>query len=165
MKQLKVALPDDLRSKLENAAEASGRSLADEVRRRLEESFARDLAYDAATDECIRAVPDLAALVSVATGHKWHQHAAAHWAFRSAIKAWLQRRRPAGDRAFAPGDLPKARLVSSDDPEAIGLALETLHFHTSSLTPEQLRRVEQMKEKSIRDLEAKHPDLKWEKKP
>ncbi|MDI1347117.1 MAG: Arc family DNA-binding protein [Pseudolabrys sp.] len=129
MKQLKVAFPDDLRSRMQVSASANGRSLADEIRRRVEESFDRENSYDVQTGALVRAIDDFAALIRVATGHLWHEHAGAHWAFRNMITARLQRLRPQGERSFGAGELPNARIVASDDPEAIGHALETLNFH------------------------------------
>ena len=164
MRQLKVAVTDELRSKLEASAGADGRSLADEIRRRVVESFEREATYDAPTAEMMKAVDAFASLVAVATGHRWHEHAAAHWAFRNAITARLQRLRPDGERAFSEGELPNARIVSSNDPEAIGVALETWDFHQPPMTPERRRKLDDQIKKSTDEMKAMHSDSNEEKR-
>jgi hypothetical protein len=164
MKQLKVALSDDLRARLDAATARSGRSLADEIRRRVELSLEID-AEGGPTAALAQAVLDLAALVYIDTGQNWYSHAAAHWAFRTALTAWLQRRRPAGERKFAPGDLPSTRLVASDDPEAIGLALEAINFQQPAMTPEQQRKLDEMREKDLQEMAGGPSSPEQEREP
>jgi hypothetical protein len=102
MKQLKVGLPDHLREELERAAAASGKSLADEVRGRLELSF-ESRGSDAETRALADAVDNLAILVKIQTGHAWHQHPAAHRALRYAVTARLARLKRNGEPVFERG--------------------------------------------------------------
>ena len=131
MKQLKVGLPDYLREELERAAAASGKSLADELRVRLEASFESE-GSDPETRTLVTAVDNLAELVAIQTGHKWHKHPAANRVLRYAIAARLARLKPEGEPVFGLDELPKNRLAApgSDDPETMGLALEAVNFHT-----------------------------------
>jgi hypothetical protein len=147
MKQLKVGLPDALRSRLGTAAAASGKGLAEEIRGRLERTFENEIERgDAPTLKLSEAIEKLATLVSIQTGHAWHAHPAANRVMRFAITGRLARLTPQGDAVFAPSELPTARLVApgSDDPEAMGLALETLEFHTPPMTPELADKINHM---------------------
>ena len=145
MKQLKVGLPDELRDQLEAAAASSGKALGEEIRDRLETG----IAADTETRKLLDAVGSLATLVRLQTGHDWHNHPAANRVMRYALTARLARLKPEGEGIFAPGDLPIARLVApeSEDPEAMGLALEAMEFHTPPMTSD-LRRMldEKLKE-------------------
>jgi hypothetical protein len=153
MKQLKVGLPDYLREELEQAAAASGRSLADEVRVRLEASFESE-GSDAETRALTAAVGNLATLVRLQTGHKWHKHPAANRVMRYAITARLARLKPNGEAVFGPDELPKSRLAApgSDDPEAMGLGLEAIDFHAPQMNLEQSH---ELVEKSKRELQQR----------
>jgi plasmid stability protein len=135
MKQLKVGLPDYLREELERAAATSGKSLADEVRVRLEASFESE-GSDPETRALAAAVDNLAKLVRLQTGHKWHKHAAANRIMRYAITGRLARLQPEGEPVFRPDELPKNRPAApgSNDPETMGLALEAIDFHAPART-------------------------------
>jgi plasmid stability protein len=158
MKQLKVGLPDYLREELERAAAASGRSLADEVRVRLEASFESE-GSDPETRALAAAVDNLASLVAIQTGHKWHKHAAANRVMRYAITARLARLKPEGEAVFQPDELPKNRLAApgSDDPDTMGLALEAINFHTPPMSLEQSH---ELLEKTKREFQQLDKDKK-----
>src|SRR5438128_1680405 len=130
-RQMGVGLPDDLRAQLEAASAAGGHSVAEEIRRRLERTF-EDEGIDPETRKLMAAIGSLTTLVRLQTGHAWHSHAAANRVLRHAITARLARLKPSGEAVFAPDELPSARLVAagSDDPEAMGLGLEAVDFHT-----------------------------------
>jgi hypothetical protein len=154
MKQLKVGLPDELREQLEAVAAESGKALGEEIRDRLEAG----IAGDAETRKLVEAVGSLATLVRLQTGHAWHSHPGANRVMRHALTARLARLKPEGDGIFAPGDLPTARLVApeSDDPEAMGLALEAMDFHTPPMTPDLRRMLDEKLEEAKRELRQRH---------
>jgi hypothetical protein len=109
MKQMKVALPDFLRTKLDAASEKSGRSVAEEIRARVEASFTRDAVVDKPTQDVVEAVAEMAAAIELEMGSAWHKHAGAHYAFGEVILTRLERFRPKG-----PIEMP----VQSDRPNA-----------------------------------------------
>jgi hypothetical protein len=117
MKQLKVALPDDLRARLETASSKSGRSLADEIRVRVQASFAADKP----TADFLEGVARMPAEIELETGAAWHKHAGAHEAFVQAILSRLLRFKPKGSMAF--GDRPHATVLD-DDPNLLGVLIE-----------------------------------------
>jgi hypothetical protein len=113
MKQMKVALPDELRASLDGVSERSGRSVAEEIRARVEASFARDAVADVATRDFIEAVARMPAEIARETGANWDTHAGAHEVLAAAIQIWLAELKPDGPKAF--GERPHA-TVFSDDP-------------------------------------------------
>src|SRR5262249_22818410 len=92
MKQLKVALPDDLRARLEAASSKSGRSLADEIRVRVETSFAADQP----TSVLLNDVATIAVETELEMGRPWYKDASAHFVFGETILNRLERSRPKG---------------------------------------------------------------------
>jgi hypothetical protein len=131
-RQMGVALDPKLRARLEAASVTAGHSVASEIRRRLEQSFEAE-GLDLPTRRLMAAIGELAVLVRLQTNHAWHSHPAANRVFRHALTARLARLKPSGEPVFAPNELPTVRLVAagSDDPEAMGLALEAVEFHTT----------------------------------
>jgi hypothetical protein len=107
MRQLKVSLTDDLFRQLAMVSTAVGHSLASEIRRRLERTFAQE--GDPRTDELLIAIRSFAILVKSETGHAWHAHAGANEAFRRAIDLRLSRVKGSGSAAFGDGSLPSDR--------------------------------------------------------
>jgi hypothetical protein len=124
-KQLAVALPDDLRGALEYHAAQNGRSIAEEIRRRLRDSLLEDQ-----LDEPLKRfrweITSLGNLVWSQTRQDFTIHPATNAVMRHAINARLARTRAEGPEKFAPGELPKNRVVApdSDDPQIIGVATE-----------------------------------------
>jgi plasmid stability protein len=80
MQQLKFSLPDDLRSQLDSAVAKSGRSLGNEIRERLAQSFNTE-AIDEPTRELITGIARLAGLVNLDDGVAWHMHPKTHAVF------------------------------------------------------------------------------------
>jgi len=120
MQRLKVALPDDLRAQLDAASAKSGQSVAEEIRNRVEASFAREAA-DKPTRDFLQGVALMPAEIELETGANWHQHAGAHEVLAQAIRARLDELKPKGSTAF--GDRPHA-TVFDDDPNQLGLMIE-----------------------------------------
>jgi len=127
--------------------------MAEEIRQRLQRTFDQDAA-DAQTRDLLDAIDQLATWVRLQTNHTWHAHAASHWVFRTAITARLQRLRPAGEREFTDGELPKALLVATTEPEAMGLGIEAIEFQhrQQRKDPRVSERLKAVREKATREL-------------
>jgi plasmid stability protein len=163
-KQMGVSLDGELRGKLEASAAAKGRSIAEEIRQRLEQTIDNDL-IDPATLELMAKIGKLASYTETGTRHAWHKHAGAHAILRRAISAYLAHMKPEGKPVFAEGELPQNRIFApgSDDPDTIGLAIEAVVFHEPPMTPERRRQIDAAIEQSTRELIELHQ--KKESKP
>jgi hypothetical protein len=131
MKQMKVALPDDLRARLDAASEKSGRSVAEEIRARVEASFTRDAVVDKSTRDFLEGLALLPAEIELETGAAWHKHAGSYEAFVQAILSRLIRYKPKGSTVF--GDRPHATVIN-DDPNQLGLLIEVLLYKSPDYT-------------------------------
>jgi hypothetical protein len=134
MKQLKVSLPDDLRAQLDLAAMAAGNSVAEEIRRRLERSFAQD-AVEEKTRELIDDVAALGDWLKRDKALPWYFNRASHETFAEAVQAYFEETRPPVKR-----DPPGASdLMWSDDPKTLGRAIARhyLRFKTELRKSEQ----------------------------
>jgi len=121
MKQLKVALDDNLRDRLEEASAAAGRSLAQEIRRRIEFTTHVDPAtqqridYDKETTQLAADVMWLAFEVSRQMGVPWNRDHNAHQAVAVAIQTWLDMTRPPLERELSDQFRP--------DPQTLGRSI------------------------------------------
>jgi hypothetical protein len=133
MRQLKIGLTDDLFRQLARVSTAAGHSLASEIRRRLERTFAQE-GSDPRTDELLTAIRSFAVLVKCETGHAWHAHAGANEAFRRAIDLRLSRRKQSGSAAFGDGSLPSDRSVTANtqDPVMMGHLIEVFDLRLAT---------------------------------
>jgi hypothetical protein len=138
MKQMKVALPDELRQRLDAASEKSGRSVAEEIRARVEASFMRDAVVDKPTRDFLEGLALMPAEVELETGAAWHKHAGAWETLRAAILARLGRLKPKGSAAFGPR--PHQAIPGPDDTQAIGQWIEYQLHETPDFTTSPLRR-------------------------
>jgi hypothetical protein len=136
MKQLKVALPDELRAQLDAASAKSGRSVADEIRTRVERSLELD-ALDRPTRDFIVGVALMPAEIERETAAAWHKHAGAWAAFRQAIISRLKRLEPKGPIAF--GKRPHQSGPGSV-PEDIGMWAESHLWENPNFTTSSLRK-------------------------
>jgi hypothetical protein len=120
MKQLKVSLPEELRAKLGTASAASGRSLADEIRTRVERTFEQD-AIDAPTRDLAADVVWIADQIARDTGSAWHRKPKAREALVAALQTYLAITEPPPEGPI-PGvsDLIDAFI---DDPPTLGRAI------------------------------------------
>jgi hypothetical protein len=125
MRQVNVSLPDDLRAKLDAAAGATNRGLAEEIRDRLAQSFTRQ-EWDPQTQMLLAKIGHLAFLMRPQTGHDWHAHPFTHHVFRDALEILLDRRKPAGEPVLDPAELPLGRPVVTTDAAAMAIALEAI---------------------------------------
>jgi hypothetical protein len=129
LRQLSIALPPEVRLKLEASAAERGVGLAEEIRHRLERTFLVD-SVDNPTRELVYTFDNLISMVRIQTGFNWFNHPDAWAALRAAIIARLDRLRPAEPRTAEP-DTPPHPVIQSDDPQAIGTAIEAIAFMDS----------------------------------
>ena len=93
MKQLKVAFPDELRRALEAAMAASGRrSLADEVRARVELTFRQE--SDTMAKRLIDAILAMVDEIHAEAGAIWFTQKPGYAVLSAAINAWLEANEP-----------------------------------------------------------------------
>jgi hypothetical protein len=138
MKPLKVALPPDLRDRLERSAAEHGHSLGLEIRGRLERSFAWEQ-FDPQTQVLMLRTGLLASLTKPQTGRDWFAHAFAHGVLKQAITSLLARWKPKGDAMLDPSELPANRPVAADDMTGMGIGLEAIVSFERPLTGDEQR--------------------------
>jgi hypothetical protein len=105
--QTAMRIPREMHERLKQ----SPAGVSEEIRRRLEESFAREDTYDEATRSLGEEVMELAVLIQQQAKTAWHGHIDVHAAVRAAIGNYLELTAPAGDgqavsaiRGFSPRD-------------------------------------------------------------
>jgi hypothetical protein len=121
----KLVLTDELRASLEALAEQEGLSLAELMRRRLQESIEPD--HSPATRQFQSRIKMLAGLVQASTGWHFARHPAAAETLRRAISILLERYGARPDAKFAEDEMTSGlRLVPGADPATIAAGLETI---------------------------------------
>jgi hypothetical protein len=126
-KQMGVSLTEELRAQLSAASTARGHSIAEEIRQRLERTFAED-ALDPVLRTFVADLIAVAELVRVDTGGGWSSDPASHAAFKAAVLALLTEHQPNGPPIFgAVRDLLGTNVLGSDDPETVGRTLARYH--------------------------------------
>jgi hypothetical protein len=133
MRQINVSLPDDMRTRLEEAARAAGHTLGTEVRNRLARSLSEAGQLDPATQVLMLLVARLATLIQPQTGHQWFESPGAHRVLEQAIASLLARWRPQGDPILKPEELPPGRPVRLDGVEEMGVALEGIASYDAQI--------------------------------
>jgi hypothetical protein len=92
MKQLKISLPDELRAKLDEAAAASGKSVAEEIRSRVEQTF-REESQAQWEDDKMRGLYDaihwLALNIHLNMEAKWHQNQHVMSALLDGVRSYM----------------------------------------------------------------------------
>jgi hypothetical protein len=110
-RQLAIALRPEIRNWVEGAASAAGHSLAEEIRQRLERTFAED-GVDKPTRELVEAVKWIAEEVNRQSEvESWSVVPRAHEALAAALQTWMNLITPpsrgaVSDDLFGPGDPP-----------------------------------------------------------
>jgi hypothetical protein len=134
--QFTVALPPEVRSRLEAAATAAGHSIAEEIRRRIDQTISWET-VDPVMRELLRGIENLSARLGADFGPKfnWHNDWQAHHAFAFAVRERLTGYEP------QPGELGSA---TSD----LGL-----------INPSDLQMIARMRERDDRRAHA-YPHLK-----
>jgi hypothetical protein len=117
-RQMGVALSDELRQKLSTASEAGGRSIAEEIRRRVEQSFEAD-AVDEATRELVEAVIWIADELNRQIRSSWALRRGGREALAHAIQAWLEITAP----PRRSGPVVASDLMGPDDPPTLGRSI------------------------------------------
>jgi len=130
-RQLNVGLTDEEREQLEKAAARMGRTLANEIRHRLQQTFQDEREFDAVTRMLGRDIMRLASEVDLTSGGtsggRWYDHAEAHAAVAAAIAQWLELIKPLYSRGepmfdeISPGH-------GLGDPETLGRTVARLRF-------------------------------------
>jgi len=92
-RQVAVALPPETRSRLEAAAAAAGRSVAEEIRRRINLTILAE-EHDPETRELAADIQQLAEWVNREKGFNWHSHDKARETFIAIVKLWLDGLKP-----------------------------------------------------------------------
>jgi hypothetical protein len=148
-KQLNVALSDGLRAQLDAASREAGRSIAEEVRQRLERSFFGDDHMDQKTRDLAVAVGRFARLLEHDRGSAWHADPTTHAALGELIGMWLQDHPPTRRttlqslRAVKKGPSSRATAPASDlgllsqkegDPKGIAARL----YHVDKFMQQEL---------------------------
>ncbi len=114
---LTLRLPQELHGQLKEAA--GGRSVSEEIRRRLEWSLLNDWTNDPQTGCALDAIGNLARNVRPYFGD-WHKNRYAFDVFKVAVDAVLTKVRPKGEPKAPPDD---GEFRPGDTPEAAGKAL------------------------------------------
>jgi hypothetical protein len=113
-RQLSIAVDSELREELEKLAAASGRSVAEEIRRRLTLSLQYERQFDEQTRSLGYDLMSLARSVRVNSRFDWHAHPKAHEALTEAIREWL--------KVATPPEVQNAPW-GPDDPKTLGRTL------------------------------------------
>ena len=135
---MKVALPDDLRAQLDDASEKNRRSIAEEIRIRLQTSFERDVDVDKPTRDFLEGVARVPVEIAREVAAAWDKHAGSHEAFEEAILKRLGRLKPEGSTAF--GHRPR-RTIPSENPRLIGALIEARLWEQPDFTSSPMRRL------------------------
>jgi hypothetical protein len=129
--QMGVAFPDELRAKLDAAAAESGNSIAEEIRQRVERSFAQDAAKKAQDPKTRELADDVTWLADAITYQvkpdgdplwSWHSNVATHAALAEAVKTWIEIIKPLPVGLLGPGNPPTLGLLGPGDPPTLGRA-------------------------------------------
>jgi hypothetical protein len=92
VKQLKISMPDELRVKLDEAAGVSGKSVAEEIRSRVERTFQVQRRAEWSDDETLGlydAIQWLAMNIHLNMEAKWHQNRHVLYALLEAIGDYM----------------------------------------------------------------------------
>lgn len=118
--QTSLRMPEELRDRLAQAAAGNGRSLGEEIRRRLEASFgsAAPQADDPQTAQLLRIIARAAAILSKEWA-AWHEDLRALAVFRAAIAALFSPHKPPAAAAMP----YEAAVLFEGSPENAGKRL------------------------------------------
>ena len=136
---LSIRITDALREKLDGACKGSGRSLTQEVTKRLDDSFG----IKAEPDPRLRAITYLIGQVTLYTGKEWRTNPWMFQAFKAAVSLILERLAPPGElippemvRQFgAKMGVPPDQLESMT-PEGFGFVISEIVWTVLTTMPE-----------------------------
>jgi hypothetical protein len=155
---LRLSLTPEVQGQFEAAAEAAGTSIAEQVRSRAEWLLALE-PVDKPTLDLMASIARMAAELERETGAPWHAHAGAHAVLRQNILSRLARLKPEGDTAFGPRP---HRTEPYDDPQQIGLSLESSDWQTRDMTPAHRQRLRLLNEETYREIMKRHQQREQE---
>jgi hypothetical protein len=153
--QLTVALPPEVRVHLDTAAKTGDRSIAEEVRRRLDKTIHSDR-RDPITTELIEGLERIAALLRLDFGKEWYENTRAHEAFVTALNQRLAGYAPPPLEGSAAVDL--GLVGPTDPPETIGRMRERDDQRLSGyryLHEAQQRRADRRRARFVKSIKAK----------
>jgi hypothetical protein len=143
MKQIKVSIPDNLLTQLEEAAAKEGRSLSDEVRRRLMGTAGHIDLGRPDIDELLEIIFNMVIGAEAATQMRWDKDPATAFLLQLAIPKLLQRY-----GAKEVDEIPQPLVTMSTNPAEIAIALEAIVYfkrrYDVSMTKERRKIDEQM---------------------
>jgi hypothetical protein len=136
---LSIRIPDGLREKLDGACKESGRSLTQEVTKRLNDSFV----VKGEPDPFLRTIQYLVGQAALFTGPEWKTNPWMFQAFRSVVSLILERVAPPGElvppetakQVGAKIGVPSDQLKSMT-PEGYGFFISTAIFTVLTTMPE-----------------------------
>jgi hypothetical protein len=148
MKQIKVSVPDDLLTQLEEAAAKDERSLSDEVRRRLKGTAGHVVLGRPDIDELFDTIFDLVVMAESTSSAmlRWNQDPAVAYVLQLAITRLLQRYGAKEVNEILPG-----KLVASTNPAEVATALETLVYFKRNVRAEERRRIDERRALAMAD--------------
>lgn len=123
--QTSLRLPQELRHRLGSAADAAGRSVGEEIRRRLEASFAGSApaVEDQRTSDLLRVIARASAILAKEWA-AWHADAGAFAVFGAAIEDVLSRQQPETTSAARKTDQGKKLFAGPNAGAVLAFAAE-----------------------------------------
>ena len=136
-RQLAVALPPEVRAQLEAAATASGHSVAEEIRRRINLTLWLDT-YDKPTRDLADAVMWIAREIELQTRSPWQRNRKSNEALSAALQEWLEHLRP----QLSGG---ASDLFGPDDPATLGRSIARYYRHHKAGVQQSKEEIEMMR--------------------
>jgi hypothetical protein len=164
MKQLKISLPDDLRARLDAAAQKSGNSLAEEIRRRVEFTLEEDEAqHDPKMAALMNDIYRLVGETEVHAGAAWHLDPKVVETLRIVLDAYLSELPSAGPSAldFDPPTLARAIIQQRKKQVEMDRAWSAIIGDGVIETREDAERVQ----REIAEFSKRFGDPFWRRKP
>jgi predicted DNA-binding protein len=165
--QISIALDTELRELLEELANEAGRSIADEIRERIERTLDQDKLmfipakgrrriaveikdrllqsldedqFDWPTRGLARDIMTLAEDIKASGvgAYAWHQHVKAHEALAAAVMVWLESIKPPHQRSAAP-----EALFGPDDPQTLGRTIARVRLRLKAQHEKEMRALQE----------------------
>jgi hypothetical protein len=159
-KQVAVALSQEQRWLLERASQRSGRSVAQEIRERLDRAIeldAKDAAIDPVTKELCDALQRIADRLFQDFGSPWHTSLRAHQAFAAAVSQRIAGYIPLDGARSAAASESSAVVGLDEPPETIGRLRETDDRREYAVLYPQLQAAQAARSSQLRSLNTWAP--------
>jgi hypothetical protein len=153
IERLNITLSPELRGKLNEASQTSGKSIAEEVRARLDWLFGVDWfePVDKPTMDLLRSFAMMGVELERETGQSWHTNPGTHAAFKQAITTRLDRLKPEGE-IVGSWEGRAHQALPLDDPAEIGTVIEFDDLEIHHLEPAERKQRRLSKEKVFQAL-------------